>query len=162
MFPEERIRCRKDAPKAFPIFNDGAHRVELCWGDITKNQKEVKDIDRDLRLLHNCVGSGYGREFVLEDSASARKTSSPNETSWSRHFMLELDKVLSDYSPNIRSLNRQLGRKRQSKTYKYKRKRLLERMESRTWVAWVLGVSSIRDELALFEEGQQDILGRIA
>ena len=80
MFPKEQIRGREDGPKALPIFNDGGHRCELSWHDVTKNQQEVKDIDNDLRILHSCVGTGFGREYVLEDSPSARKTSSPNET----------------------------------------------------------------------------------
>ena len=53
-------------------------------------------------------------------------------------------------------------RKRQKKGYYHKRKRLLDRMVNQSWVLFVLGLASIRDLLASFEEGQQDVLGRIA
>jgi len=74
----------------------------------------------------------------------------------------ELEKLLVDYSANIKSLKLQTERKRQKKAYYQKRNVLLKRLTNQTWVLFVLGLSSIRDLLASFEEGQQDVLGRIA
>ena len=66
-----------------------------------------------------------------------------------------------DYAADTKSLDRQLGRAGHKKEWYAKRRRLLERMKNRQ-VLEFLGLLSLREIFTGFEEGQQDILGRVA
>ena len=98
-----------------PLLNDGGHRAQLAWNDVAKHQYAARSIDIDLSDLHRFVGTGWGREFVKNESPHAKKTSKPNETRWTRHFHRELVKVVDDYPANIKSLQRQLMKKKKKK-----------------------------------------------